>query len=175
MPVEMNEKLLKTGDTSRLEVVRAKRQLNELQSRANSVRYKLEERRSVPKHTALTAPVVGSVKTLKVNTIGGVLRAGDERMQISPTEVAMVLEIKLNPIDIGQLKIGLPVSIQLDALDYSVCKSLSGRLGYLSADTLVNQTPSGQAVAFYRAQLKKIPITCRWTPTTRWLWRSHRL
>ena len=177
--LEMNEALLKTGDTSRLEVMRAKRQVGELQGRASALRnkylqearqeatklaeelsssrYKLEERRSVLDHTALTAPVAGIVKVLKVNTIGGVLRAGDELMQISPTDGAMVLEIKLNPVDIGQLKTGLPVAIKLDAFDYSVYNSLSGTLSYLSADTLVDQGANGQAVPYYRAQVRIIP------------------
>ena len=131
--LEMNEALLKTGDTSRLEVMRARRQLSELQGRASALRnkylqdarqeasklaeelsssrYKLEERRSVLDHTVLSAPVAGIVKVLKVNTIGGVLRAGDELMQISPTDGKMVLELKLNPVDIGQLHTGLPVAI----------------------------------------------------------------
>ena len=47
--------------------------------------------------TTLTAPIAGVVKYLKVTTIGGVLRAGDELMQISPTEGEMVFELKVNP------------------------------------------------------------------------------
>ncbi len=177
--LEMNEALLKTGDTSRLEVMRARRQLSELQGRASALRnkylqearqeasklaeelsssrYKLEERRSVLDHTVLSAPVAGIVKVLKVNTIGGVLRAGDELMQISPTDGKMVLELKLNPVDIGQLHTGLPVAIKLDAFDYSVYNSLSGTLSYLSADTLVDQSANGQAVPYYRAQVRINP------------------
>lgn len=49
----------------------------------------------------LTAPIAGIVKSLKLTTIGGVLRAGDELMQISPTEGEMVFEVKINPADIG--------------------------------------------------------------------------
>ena len=39
-------------------------------------------------------------------------------MQISPTEGEMVFDVKINPADIGQFSIGLPVSIKLDAFDY---------------------------------------------------------
>jgi adhesin transport system membrane fusion protein len=176
--LRMNESLLETGDTSRLEVMRAKRQVGELQGKINAVRnkyrqearqeaiklvedlsssrYKLEERQSVLAHTELTAPVAGIVKYLKITTIGGVLRAGDELMQISPTEGDSVIEIKINPTDIGQLRIGLPVTIKFDAFDYSVYGTQQGTLSYISSDTLTEQGtngPNGQTTTYYRARV----------------------
>lgn len=174
--LRMNESLLKTGDISRLEVMRARRQVGELQGKINaarnkylqearqeavklaeelsSSRYKLEERQSILGHTVFAAPSAGIVKYLKVTTIGGVLRAGDELMQISPTEDDMVIEIKVNPVDIGQLKPGLPVAIKLDAFDYSIFGTLQGTLGYISSDTLVEQGANGQTITYYRAHVR---------------------
>lgn len=173
--LRMNEALFKTGDISRLEVMRARRQVGELQGKTNatrnkylqearqevtrlaeelsSSRYKLEERESILGHTVLTAPVAGIVKYMKITTIGGVLRAGDELMQISPTTGDMIIEIKINPADIGQLKTGLPVAIKLDAFDYSVYGSLQGTLSYLSSDTLTEQVGNGQSSTYYRAHV----------------------
>lgn len=175
--LQMNESLLKTGDTSRLEVMRAKRQVTELEGRINAARnkylqearteasklaedlstnrYKLEERQSVLGHTVLTAPIAGIVKYMKVTTIGGVLRGGDELMQISPTEGDLIFEIKVSPVDIGQLEAGLPVSIKLDAFDYSIYGSLDGTLSYISPDTLVEQSANGQSSTYYRAQVRR--------------------
>jgi adhesin transport system membrane fusion protein len=177
--LRMNEDLFKTGDTSRVEVMRARRQVTELQGRLaatknkylqdarqeaarladelSSSRYKLDEQKSVLDHTTLTAPVAGIVKYMKVTTIGGVLRAGDELMQISPTGGAMVVEVKVNPADIGQLKIGLPAFIKLDAFDYSVYGNLRGTLSYISSDTLTEQGPNGQALTYYRAHVRIDP------------------
>ncbi len=174
--LRMNEALLKTGDTSRLEVMRAKRQVGELQGKINAIknkylqdarqessklaedlsssRYKLEEKQSILDHTVLTAPVAGIVKYMKVTTIGGVLRAGDELMQISPTKDDMIIEIKVNPVDIGQLKPDLPVAIKLDAFDYSLYGTLHGTLSYISSDTLTEQGGSGQATTYYRAHVR---------------------
>lgn len=172
----MNEALLETGDTSRLEVMRARRQLGDLQGRASALRnkylqearleaaklaedlsssrYKLAERQSILHHTRIASPVAGVVKLLKVSTIGGVLRPGDELMQISPTDGELVIELKLNPIDIGQLKLDLPATVKFDAFDTSVYGSLHGRLIYLSADTLTEPAPNGQTSSFYRAQVR---------------------
>lgn len=172
----VNEKLFKTGDTSRLELMRAKRQVTELAGRIESTRnkyrqdarqeatkiqeelasqrFKLEERTSVLEHTQLTSPVDGVVKILKINTVGGVLRAGDELMQISPTDVGLLVEVKITPVDIGQLHVGLPVSIKLDAYDSAIYGSLFGQLEYISSDTLTEQGPNGQLLVYYRSRVK---------------------
>jgi adhesin transport system membrane fusion protein len=177
--LELNKKLFITGDTSQLEVMRAQRQVTELQGRINTVRnkylqdaraeaariadelstnyYKLEERQSVLDHTTITAPVAGIVKYQRVTTIGGVLRQGDELMQISPSETEPVFEVNINPSDIGQLKAGLPATIRLDAFDYSIYGVLHGTLRYISSDTLTEQGPNGQTNTFYRAQVSLHP------------------
>jgi len=174
--LQMNQALLKGGDVSRVEVMRALRQVTDIEARLaelrnkylqeartevtrledelSSQRYKLDERRSVLEHTDLIAPVAGIVKYLRINTVGGVLRAGDELMQISPTESDMVIEAKINPVDIGQLELGLPVQVKLDAFDFSVYGMLLGKLTYISSDTLVEQGPNGQSLSFYRVQVR---------------------
>ncbi|MCX7153711.1 MAG: hypothetical protein NT115_14695 [Proteobacteria bacterium] len=92
--LRMNESLLKTGDTSELEVIRARRQVGEIEGKRNATRnkylqeasieatklaedmasnrYKLDERQSVLGHTVLTTPIAGVVKYLKLTTKHGV-------------------------------------------------------------------------------------------------------
>ncbi|MDH4481567.1 MAG: HlyD family efflux transporter periplasmic adaptor subunit [Rhodoferax sp.] len=177
--MQLNERLFASGDVSRIDLMRAKRQVVELegkmastrnkylqdarqeatkiQDELSSTRFKLDERQSVLQHTELTAPMDGVVKSLKINTIGGVLRAGDELMQISPTEGDLVLELKVMPVDIGGLSVGLPASIKLDAFDYSIYGSLIGKLDYISSDTLTEQGPKGEVSVFYRARVTVSP------------------
>jgi adhesin transport system membrane fusion protein len=174
--LEMNERLFASGDISSLEVMRSQRQVLDVQGRIsatrnkylieasqeaakiqedlNSAEFKLDERQSVLNHTELNAPVNGVVKVLKITTLGGVLRPGDELMQISPTEEDMLIEAKVNPSDIGQLELGQPVAIKLDAFDYSIYGILHGTLNYISSDTLQEQGPNGQMSVFYRVQVK---------------------
>jgi adhesin transport system membrane fusion protein len=177
--LQMTRSLLSSGDVSRIEVMRAQRQVSELEARLSEARnkyaqearlevtrledelssqlHKLQERRSVLEHTELVAPVAGIVKFMRVNTVGGVLRAGDELMQLSPTDGDMVIEVKINPVDIGQLELGLPVQVKLDAFDFSVYGMLQGKLTYLSSDTLVEQGPNGQSTSAYRAHVRLDP------------------
>lgn len=171
----MNERLYAAGDISRSEVMRAQRQVLDIEARISaarnkylqesraeaarledemsSSRYKHEERRSVLQHTTLAAPTDGVVKLLRVSTVGGVLRPGDELMQISPSDDELLLEIKVNPVDVGQLVTGLPVSLRFDAFDSGIYGKVEGRLRYLSPDTLTEPGAGGQQQTFYRAQV----------------------
>ena len=171
----INEKLFLGGDTSRMELLQSKKELAQLrgelinlrndyyqsaqeeatrlQAELASTGHQLDERKSVLDHTTLISPVTGIVKYLNVNTLGGVLRAGDELLQISPTDDDMVIEAKVNPVDIGLLKVGLPVSVSLDAFDYSIYGTLTGHLTYISSDTL-NEEVSGQSLTYYRVNVR---------------------
>lgn len=177
--LQINQSLLATGDVSRVEVMRAQRQVGELEARMSeatnkylqearaevarledelaSQRHRLEERRSILEHTELVAPVAGVIKSLRVNTVGGVLRAGDELMQISPTESEVLVEVRVNPADIGQLVLGLPVQIKLDAFDFAVYGMLTGTVQYISSDTLVEQGANNQSMSFYRVRVQLDP------------------
>lgn len=172
----INERLSAKGDISQVELLRARRQVNEIKARMNELRnkhrqesrteaakledelaaqrYRGEERRNVLDHTEMTASLDGVVKYLRVNTVGGVLRAGDELMQISPTDGELLVEAKINPADIGQLRTGLPVSLRMDAFDYTIYGALTGELVYLSSDTLTEPGPGGQPLTYYRGRIR---------------------
>lgn len=171
---QMNKSLYNSGDSSKLEVMRSQRELSEIQSKISTYQneflqaaykeiseleteldineQKLKEVTNILDHSQLVSPADGIVKYLKVTTVGGVMRQGDELMQISPTESQLILEVKVKPMDIGALIIDMPVTIKLDAFDASVFGSLKGKLTYLSSDTLVEEV-DGNSVSFYRAHI----------------------
>jgi adhesin transport system membrane fusion protein len=171
----MTQRLFASGDISQSEVMRAQRQVLDIQSRINGVRnkyfqdtrqevtkledelansrYKLDERSSILQHTDLVAPTDGVVKYVRITTLGGVLKPGDELMQVSPVDDELLIELKVNPSDVGQLTVGLPVSITFDAFDSSLYGKVLGTMRYLSPDTLTDQGPNGQSMTYYRAQI----------------------
>ena len=177
--LRINEKLMTTGDISQVELLRVRRQVLELKAKMQEwqskyrqearteaarleeelagQRFRRDERRNVLDHTDLTASMDGVVKYLRFNTVGGVLRAGDEVMQISPTDGELLLEVKLNPSDIGQLRVGLPVQLRLDAYDYTLYGSALGELVYLGSDTLTEPGPNGQPQTTYRGRIRLTP------------------
>lgn len=172
----MNQRLYQNGDISQSEVMRAERQALDLRQRINGTRnkyfqetraeiakledelstsrYKRDERQSILKHTDLNAPTDGIVKLVRITTVGGVLKPGDELMQISPVDDELLVEIKVNPADVGLLHPGLPVTLRFDAFDSSIYGSVHGALRYISPDTLSEQGPNGQNLTYYRAQVQ---------------------
>jgi adhesin transport system membrane fusion protein len=178
--LRISQSLFKSGDLSQIELMKSQRQLHESQGRIltlknkylqdaklelvrleeeiSSNQFKLNERQSLLDHSVLTTPVAGIVKVIRINTVGGVLRAGDELMQISPTESGQVIEAKINPSDIGELKVGLPVSVKLDAFDFSVYGMLNGNLSHISSDTLTESGANGSLQTYYRIQVELAPM-----------------
>jgi adhesin transport system membrane fusion protein len=177
--LSINEKLAQTGDVSQLDLIRARRQVSELEGKLAALqnkfisdaqeeaakimsdqdaqKYRLQEKQSILDHSDLLSPLDGVVKSLRVTTVGGVLRSGDEIMQISPSDEELVVEAKVNPADIGLLRLNLPIQIRVDAFDYTIYGGLTGSLTYISSDTLVEQQPSGQSSSSYRVQVRLDP------------------
>lgn len=175
--LEITEPLLKTGDISRSEILKLQRQVADLSAQITNRRNKyfqdsqaelsraeeelagvlqvMTQRKEQLEATEFRAPMRGIVKNIRVTTKGGVLRAGEELMQIVPLDDDLIIEAKVRSADIGFLKTGLPASIKIDAYDYTIYGSLSGRVTYISADTLKEESPRpGQEAEFYRAWIQ---------------------
>lgn len=172
----MHQRLNQTGDISQTEVMRAQRQVIEVQARMSAVRNKylqdsqtelaklqdelsaskakLDDRHSVLEHTNIRSPADGIVKSVRISTLGGVLRPGDELMQISPVDDELIAEIRINPVDVGQLRLGLPVKLRFDALDSSIYGNVHGTLRSISPDTLSEKGADDQPQVFYRAEVE---------------------
>ena len=177
--LSINESLYTSADVSLIEVMGAEARvadengklqdvLNEYLTQALEESASLEtdlalvqqefaQRENVLSHTNILAPVAGIVKYLRINTQGGVMRPGDELVQISPTESELIVEVQVSPVDIGQLSLGLPVTVKLDAFDSSIYGSVEGELIYLSSDTLNEQGPGGQTLTYYRGHVRLLP------------------
>lgn len=167
--------LLETGDVSRTEVLRLQRQeadvmaqitnrqnkyfqdaqaeLGRAQEELAGVEQVMTQRRRQFENTTLKAPLKGVVKNIKVNTRGGVLRPGEEVMQIVPLDDDLVMEAKLSPSDIGFVKPGMVANMKIDAYDSSVYGVLTGELFYISPDTLTEDQARGEK-PFYRIRVR---------------------
>lgn len=173
--LEMTEPLLKSGDVSMTDVLRLQRQVADLQAqrtnRSNKyfqdaqaelskaqedlagVQQNMAQRKSQVDQTELRAPVRGVVKNVRITTQGGVVRPGDEVMQIVPLEDDLVIQAKVSPTDIAFLKPGQTASVKIDAYDYTIYGDLSGKLTYISADTLSEDLKQGEQ-PYYRVMVR---------------------
>ncbi|MCE0495124.1 HlyD family type I secretion periplasmic adaptor subunit [Vibrio salinus] len=85
--------------------------------------------------TVVVSPVTGTVKTLNVNTVGGVIQPGMDIVEIVPSEDTLLVEAKIAPRNIAFLRPNLPAIVKFTAYDFSKYGGLEGTLEHISADT----------------------------------------
>lgn len=110
-------------------------QLNELQaklSRLNEAQVGAQDRVS---KALIISPVVGTVKTLHITTLGGVVRPGEVLLEIVPSEDKLLVEAKIIPKDIAFIHVGLPAKVKITAYDFTRYGGLDGVVEHISADT----------------------------------------
>lgn len=103
--------------------------------------------------TILESPLKGIVNKLSVTTIGGVIRPGEEIMQIIPLDEEMFIDAKIKPEDIANVKPGQEATIKLSAYDYTIYGSLQGEVHVLSADTFKDERDP-KATPYYKVTLR---------------------
>lgn len=89
--------------------------------------------------TTVVSPVHGTIKTISVNTIGGVIQPGMDLVEIVPTEDHLLIEAKVSPKDIAFLRPGLNAVVRLTAYDFSIYGGLKGTLEHISADSIEDE------------------------------------
>ena len=172
--LSMTEPLLAAGDVSVAEVIRLQRMVTDtaaqMANRQNKylqdtqaelarseeelagLQQALAQRKDQLQNTELYAPADGVVKNVRLTTLGGVVRSGDEVMQIVPGGDELVFEAKVLPADVGFLRIGLPTAVKVDAYDYTIYGSLQGELAYISADTFTDDRQGEKS--YYRVRVR---------------------
>lgn len=175
--LDMTAPLLKTGDVSRSDVLRLQRQVADLKAQITNRRNKyfqdsqtelsraeeelagaeqiVTQRKEQLDAVEFRSPMRGVVKNIRVTTKGGVLRPGEELMQIVPLDDDLIIEAKVRPADVGFLKSGLEANVKIDAYDYTIYGTLHGKVTYISADTIKDEQPRQQVEQeYYRVQVQ---------------------
>ena len=90
------------------------------------------------------APMRGIVKDIKINTVGGVVNAGQDIMTIVPLDDKLLVEAYINPRDVAFIHPGLPAVVKISAYDYAIYGGLDGKVTLISPDTMSNQARTDQ-------------------------------
>lgn len=89
--------------------------------------------------TAIKSPIVGVVKNLRYHTIGGVVRPGEAIMEIVPLQEKLVVEARLNPVDVGYVRRGQPAVVKLLTYDFVRYGGLDGRVTQVAPDSSLDR------------------------------------
>lgn len=85
------------------------------------------------------SPVNGTIKTVKVTTVGGVVQPGSDIVEIVPTEQSLVVEARVRPKDIAFLRPGQTALVKFTAYDFSIYGGFPATLEYIGADTVLDE------------------------------------
>ena len=118
-------------------------ELNEIKQRLSA----LTERKT---RTELKSPVNGIIQELTVNTVGGVVRPGEDLIKIVPKDDILIVEAKIRPSDRAFIHPGQKAVIKITAYDFSIYGGLDGDLNYISQDTFEDE----QGEVYYRVRLR---------------------
>ncbi len=112
----------------------------------------------------IRAPMKGIVKNIRINTIGGVVSAGQDILEIVPIEDNLLVEAYIRPNDVAFIRPGLPAVVKLTAYDYAIYGGLEGKVTLISPDTLSDEKRNASELklnmnnVYYRTQGVAIPL-----------------
>ena len=174
--LKMTTPLVKQGVVSEVELLRLKRQVTELlgnlQERQNKFRADARAelakneaelaaiseintaRADQVKRTVMRAPMRGTVKNIRLTTVGGIIQPGQDIMEIVPLEDQLLIEARIKPSDIAFLRPGLSATVKITAYDYSIYGGLPGKVEQISADTIRDDKRPDES--YYRVQVRTV-------------------
>lgn len=170
----LTEPLVARGAASDVEVLRLKRQVNELERQASEIETQyivkaredlaranaeIEAQRSITRGRAdsltrltLHSPVRGVVKDITVTTVGGVIPADGKLMEIVPVDEKLLVEARISPRDIAFIRPGLDATVKVTAYDYSIYGGLHGKVMMISPDTIQDEVK--REIYYYRVYIR---------------------
>ena len=100
-----------------------------------TLRQNLKSSQDQLNRTRLLSPMRGIVNKVWVTTIGGVVRPGQEILEIIPLDEELFVEARVPPENIANIRPGQEATIKLTAYDYTIHGTLKGEVSFISADT----------------------------------------
>ncbi|NKB19798.1 MAG: HlyD family type I secretion periplasmic adaptor subunit [Alphaproteobacteria bacterium] len=98
----------------------------------------------------VVAPVHGIIKGMATNTVGGVIQPGGLVTEIVPIDKELIVEAKVQPIDIGHISVGQKAKVKVTTYDASRFGSIEGTVTKISATTFKERNDE----VFYKANIK---------------------
>ena len=169
--LDITAPLVKEGIISQIELLRLKRQTNELKGdidkaeeefRSTSQKELNEKEAELAslketlvaaadrvKRTVIRSPVSGIVNLVEVSTKGAVIKPGMNILEIVPTDDKLLIEAKIKPQDIAFISPGQRAVVKVTAYDFSLYGGLESKVKHISADT-IEETENGRKVSYYK-------------------------
>ncbi len=131
-------------------------QLNELQTKLSRMNEAQVGAQDKVNKAEITSPVNGTIKSVHINTLGGVVQPGIDIIEIVPSEDQLLIETKIIPKDIAFLHPGLPAVVKVTAYDFTRYGGLNGVVEHISADTTQDEEGNSFYLVRVRTELSSL-------------------
>ncbi len=112
-------------NTSANELAQTEEQMTKLQDRLERVE--------------VLSPVDGVVQDLKFRTVGGVIPPGATLMNVVPLDGKMHAEVRVQPTDIGFVKLGEPARLKIGTFDFMRYGTIEGKVSMVSSFSTLDE------------------------------------
>jgi adhesin transport system membrane fusion protein len=133
---EIQEVLHKVDETKLSFAAKAKEQLNESMTEYKRVISNAKALEDQVTRTIVRAPRDGIVQELFVHTIGGVVKPGDNLVEIVPSDEKLLVNAKIKPSDIAFIYPSQKAIVKFTAYDFSIYGGMNAKVVSISPDTV---------------------------------------
>ncbi len=170
--INLMKPLLKSGAFSEIEYLRLEREINEragtIESRTSQYQKSALEEYDASKamleallesikgfqdrvvRTEVRSPVKGTINEIHINTVGRVIKAGEDIMEIVPLEDTLLIEANVKPSDIASIYPGQDAVVKITAYDFGSYGGLDGKVERIGVDTTMNELGE----SFYKIKVR---------------------
>lgn len=146
----LRETQTKISETKKRYMSEAQEKLNTLSAELLQIKTKSDELQDQVQRTLVISPVNGHIQKLFVHTLGGVVKPGDDLVEVVPSDAALWVEVDVKPSDIAFIYLGQKAMVKITAYDFAIFGALEGEVVSISADTLTDAKDN----RFYKVKIK---------------------
>ena len=145
---EASEQILNVDKQMRSE---AATQLAEVVGQVNDQQVRVASTSDTFDRSVIRAPQSGTVDKIAFLTIGSAVPPNQPMMQIVPDRDNLVVDAKIRPQDVDQIRIGQPTRITFSGLNRQTTPDIPGTLTFVSPDLTTDQRTGS---SFYRIKVR---------------------
>jgi len=153
---EINETLHKIQETKLSFSSKAKQELNEAIAEYKRTVSNAKALEDQVTRTIVKAPRDGVVQRLFVHTIGGVVKPGDDLIEIVPSNEKLLVNAKIKPSDIAFIYPSQKAIVKFSAYDFSIYGGLEGEVISISPDTIKDKDENTYYIVRIQTQKSKL-------------------
>lgn len=132
---------------------RASTELEEVRAEISELEERLKVADDVLQRTEVRSPGSGTIQNLQVHTVGSVVQPGEVLMELVPEEERLIINARVNPLDIDSIAPGLETEVRFTAFKTNLTAIMLGEVASISRDIIEPENPNEQPYFLARVEV----------------------